>query len=125
MKKLLITLLCFVCGCSASIGTYERGLWFDHDERGDRESGAGIKVDLVCGEMVRPFGGWDDPYFVLRFPFCGPFVSVAAGELGAYVGFKSFKNYKDRYSWLPTDADRDDPDILFTPSATMRRTRKK
>lgn len=124
-KRILTLLLVFVAGCSASLGTYERGLWWDDDKRGDRESGAGIKFDIVCGELVRPFGGWEDPDFVLKCPICGPFFSVAFGELGFYIGLKSFKNSKGRYDWLPTDATAEDPDILFCPSATIRRTRRK
>ena len=124
MKKLLL-LVVFLTGCSASIGTYERGLWFDDDVRGDRESGFGLKLDLVCGEMVRPFGDWGEPDFVLKCPMCGPFFSVALGELGFYIGLKSFKNSVGRYDWLPTDATAENPDILFCPSATIRRTRRK
>jgi len=125
MKNLFAILLIFVTGCSASLGTYERGLWFDDDCRGSRESGFGIKADLVCGEMVRPFGGWDDPDFVLKSPICGPFFSIAFNELGFYIGFKSFKNYQGRYEWLPSEATAEKPDILFCPSATIRRTRLK
>lgn len=127
MKKLLIILLVFVAGCSASLGTYERGLWFDDDKRGDRKSGFGIKLDLVAGQMVRPFGPnpWKDPDFVLKSPIIGPFFSIALGELGFYIGLKSFKNHQGRYDWLPSDADPNNPDIIFTPSATIRRTRLK
>ena len=115
----------FTSGCSLSAGSFEPGLWYDSDKRLYHPRGVGIKLDLVCGEMVRPFGGWEDPGFVLRCPICGPFVSVAIGEFGVYAGLKSFRNHKGRYDWLPSDADPNNPEILFTPSATIRRTRWK
>ena len=130
MKIILPIFLIFLAGCSASLGTYERGLWFDDDVRGDRKSGFGIKLDLIAGEMVRPFSfdgdnPWVDPDFVLKLPIVGPFFSIAFGELGFYIGLKSFKNHEGRYDWLPSDAKAEDPDILFCPSSTIRRTRRK
>lgn len=128
MKKLFMFL--FLCGCSASIGSYEKGLWYDSDKRDYNPKGVGIKADIVCGQMVRPisFDGdnpWKDPDFVLKCPICGPYFSVALGELGFYIGLKSFRNHEGRYEWLPSDANSSTPDILFTPSATTRRTRWK
>ena len=122
----LISVL-FVAGCSMSIGSYERGLWYDHDAKDYNPKCFGLKLDLVAGRCVRPFGKdkWGNPDCYWDFPFIGPFISVSLGEYGAYLGFKSFKNYKDRYPWLPTEADPNDPDILFTLSSTTRRTRWK
>jgi len=127
MKKIFIFcfVLFFIIGCSASIGSYERGLWFDDDVRGDRETGFGIKADIIAGQSVRPFGGWDNPDHVWKFPIIAPFISVAFNDYGFYLGWKSFKNHKGRYDWLPSDADPNNPEILFTPSASMRRTRRK
>ena len=128
--KIIPFFLIFIAGCSMSIGSFERGLWYDSDERSYNPEGIGIKADIVCGRMVRPvsFDGdnpWEDPDFIIDCPMCGPFLSFAFGEFGIYVGTKTFKNYKDRYEWLPTEATREDPDILLTPSATIRRTRWK
>lgn len=125
MRKLLLIPFLFLCSCSASIGSYEPGLWFDADKRSYQPEGVGIKLDFVCGEMVRPFGGWEDPDFVLKCPVCGPFFSVALGEMGFYIGLKSFRNHEGRYDWLPSAADPNEPEILFTPSATTRQTRWK
>ena len=126
LKRISVVILLLMSfGCTMSIGTYERGLWFDDDVRGDRQSGAGIKIDLVAGRCVRPFGGWDDPWFVLDFPCFGPFASAAFGEAGIYIGLKSFKVHEGRYSWLHSTADPNDPEIMFTPSVSTRLTRKK
>ena len=113
-----------------TIGSYRRGLWYDDIQRGDRKSGWGIKLDIIWGKMVRPISlkgnnPWKNPDFILKCPFIGLFFSIAFGQLGFYIGFKSFKNYKGRYDWLPSNATSDKPEILFTPSATIRRTRIK
>jgi len=110
MMKLitLIGLLILVGGCqvgrvdgvSVSAGAYERGLWFDSDGKEYRSSGWGMKLDFVVGHMIRPVpkfwirgsNPWkgDVPWFVIRVPMIGPFVSVSLGKVGAYLGFKTF-----------------------------------
>lgn len=126
-----IIAILLLSSCSASIGTYESGLWFDSDKRDYQPKGIGVKFDLVAGRMVRPFpksdgtNPWVEPAWVLDIPFVGPFISVSIGDMGAYLGFKSFRNHKGRYDWLPSDADPNDPDVLYTISGSVRRTRWK
>jgi hypothetical protein len=129
-------------GLSLGLGGYERGLWFDADERNKAFCPVGLKFDLVMGDVIRPVpkfwergnNPWqgDEPWFVLRFPMVAPFVSVAAGDLGVYLGFKSFavtdKHHHGRYEkWMKdrefgTDAE---PAYYLTPTASLRRTRWK
>jgi hypothetical protein len=111
-----------------SVGAYERGLWYDHDGKDYNPKGWGIKTDLVVGRMVRPFNfhgknPWEEPECYWDIPIIGPFVSISLGEWGVYAGLKSFKNHKDRYWWLPSEADPNNPDIIFTLSGSIRTTR--
>jgi hypothetical protein len=141
-----------VGGASLSLGSttgvslraYERGLWFDHEHKERQPSeGFGLKFDLVAGQMVRPIpkfwkagsnpwkGG--DPWFVLRCPMVGPYISVAAGNLGAYFGFKSFRvadehRSSDRYGKWMHESEFPEPNgahVYLQPSASLRRTRWK
>lgn len=147
---LLIAVVMIVSGCSRenvrgislSIGSFERGLWFDHDERQHQPHGFGIKFDLLSGYMLRPlknplsdenpWKGGDD-LGVLRAPMAGPFLSIALGEFGIYLGFKTYEvttehGGDDRYGkWIH---DREVPPegktyIYLCPTATIRRTRWK
>jgi hypothetical protein len=43
-----------VGGISLSVGSYERGLWFDHDNKDYQDGGVGIKLDILAGHMIRP-----------------------------------------------------------------------
>lgn len=126
-----------------SLKTYERGLWFDHDRKEDHPEGLGLKFDLVAGHMIRPVpkfweagsNPWrgDEPWFVIRCPMVGPFVSVAVGNLGAYCGFKTFKvrdehRSIDRYGRWMHEGEFPEPNgvhVYLQPSASLRRTRWK
>lgn len=131
-----------VGGVSLAAGSHERGLWFDHDRRQYQPAGVGVKFDLVAGYVIRPVprfwvkgeNPWQggSPWFVIRVPFAGPFVSVAIGERGVYCGFKTFvvearHGADDRYGrWIRPEelpADEGGSMVYLTPSATIRRTR--
>ena len=130
-----------VAGVSASLGSYERGLWFDHDRRQYQPCGLGLKLDLVAGKMIRPVPKyWDpennpwqggEPWFVLRAPMAGPFLSVALGPLGAYIGFKTFvvdqyHRSEERYGRWMREYEFPEPNdvhVYVQPSLSIRRTR--
>ena len=132
-----------VGGLSLSLGSYERGLWFDHDTKEYQSGGLGMKLDIVAGQMIRPVpkyweesnNPWkgDEPWFVIRSPMIGPFISLAIGDLGLYFGFKTFKvedehRSLERYGKWMRENEFPEPNNVNTylqPSATMRRTRWK
>jgi hypothetical protein len=150
LRHAVLLLLPLVAGCqegrvgglSSSLGSYERGLWFDHDQRRYQPWGFGMKFDLVAGKMIRPvpkywepennpwMGG--EPWFVLRSPImAGPFLSIAIGPLGMYIGFKTFA--VDQYHRSPARYGRwmrehefpepGDTHSYLQPSFTIRRYR--
>jgi len=152
MKQYLVLLVVPLCllgsgcrgqvdGVSASIGSYERGLWFDQDPRSYDSNGWGLKIDWVIGHMIRPVPKyWEpgnnpwkggEPWFVIRAPMMGPFVSVSLGEVGAYLGFKTFvveerHRSLERYGgWMLDEEfpEADEEMVYLQPSATVRRTR--
>ncbi|MBN2182010.1 MAG: hypothetical protein JW715_08850 [Sedimentisphaerales bacterium] len=152
MKRLLLILPVFMlAGCSTgsveglsfTLGSYERGLWFDHDTKDFQSSGFGMKLDVVAGQIIRPVpkfweensNPWkgDEPWFVIRSPMIGPFLSLAVGDLGMYIGFKTFEvrdehRSLDRYGRWMREREFPDPNavnVYLQPSATMRRTRWK
>lgn len=130
-----------VGGVSTSLGSYERGLWFDDDPRQIQPHGWGVKFDIVAGKMIRPirrsFRPEDDPWrgalplVVLRSPMIGPFLSISLGPLGMYIGFKTFEvtqreRSPDSYGRWMRDHEFPDPNdrhIYLTPSFTLRRVR--
>ena len=130
-----------VDGVSLSLGSFERGLWHDHDKREYQPKGWGIKLDWVCGNMVRPIpkigkdvNVWEEPAFVIRSPMTGPFLSIHLGEYGIYLGMKTFElDHGDvtnggRYDDWVTDLEKPaegEKHVYLCPSATMRRTRWK
>jgi len=131
-----------VRGVSLSLGKFERGLWFDHDERLYQPHGFGVKLDLLGGYMLRPlknpFGSgnpWKggDALGVLRGPMAGPFLSIAMGEFGIYLGLKTYEvtaahGGHDRYGrWIHDDEVPPEGEtyLYLCPTATIRRTRWK
>ncbi|MFH1718372.1 MAG: hypothetical protein ABIF19_13545 [Planctomycetota bacterium] len=132
-----------VGGLSLTLGSYERGLWFDHDRREYQPRGFGLKFDIVAGHMIRPVPKfWEasnnpwkgaEPWFVIRSPMIGPFISVAAGDLGAYFGFKTFRvedlhRSPGRYGKWMHENEFPEPNgvnVFVQPSASIRRTRWK
>lgn len=153
MSLLIITItLLIVQGCqvgrvegvSASFGSFERGLWFDHDIREYQPKGWGIKTDIVAGHMIRPVpkfwkknqNPWkgDEPWFVLRLPMVGPYVGIAAGPVGGYLGLKTFlveerHRSQERYGkWMREKEFPKDPNgtnTFLQLSSSIRRTRWK
>ena len=134
----------------ASVSDYERGLWFDHDRRAHQPEGIDLKIDLVAGHMIRPVPkfwqasnnpwGGGGPWFVIRSPMIGPYISLAFGHLGAYCGFKTFQvtdehRSLDRYGKWMRQSEFPQPDlacrqtgsvnVYLQPSASLRRTRWK
>jgi hypothetical protein len=127
----------------AYLGDYERGLWFDYDREDRLGGGIGLKFDIVAGQMIRPVpkfwrpgnNPWrgDDPWFVIRCPMIGPYISLAVGDLGTYLGFKTFAvenkhRSLDRYGrWMLENEfpDSTDERVYLQPSASLRRTRWK
>ena len=152
MKKgfSFVFLALFVCGCSAipkvggidlHLGTHEHGLWYDSDEREYNPNGFGIKLSVLYGKLVDPYSKlgenpWkgDKPVFVLRSPFIiFPYISVALGEYGFYLGVKPYKVYEpyhtspERYGlwWKDEVGTEADPAEFLTFTASMRTTRWK
>lgn len=118
----------------------ENSLWYDQDKRIYDPKGWGICLKLYAGKMIRPVpkfwiknsNPWqgDEPWFVIRVPFMlGPFLSIALGKYGFYIGFKRFtakESYKPRYGvWMRDDefGPDDNPAEYIQLTATIRRTR--
>ncbi len=133
-----------VDGVSLSVGHFERSLWIDHDTRDYNPEGWGLKADLIWGHMIRPVpkfwlknqNPWkgDEPWFVIRVPMISPFISVAAGKSGVYLGCKTFKveerhKHLGRYGrWMRPGEFPADPNGAKTYmqlSGSIRRTRWK
>jgi hypothetical protein len=151
MQRLVLLLVLLLSGCKAgtveglslTAGSFERGLWFDHDQKQHQPTGFGIKLDIVGGYMILPIpkyweasnNPWkgDEPWFVIRCPMIGPFISLAIGDLGAYCGFKTFRvedkhRSPDRYGkWMREDefAEPNDVNVYLQATASLRRTRWK
>jgi hypothetical protein len=151
MRYLLILFALMFTGCktgsveglSLTLGSYERGLWFDHDVKEYQNKGFGMKIDILAGQMIRPVpkfweassNPWkgDEPWFVIRSPMIGPYISLAVGDIGLYLGFKTFKvsdehRSLDRYGkWMHENEfpEPNDVNVFLQPSASIRRTRWK
>ena len=138
-----------VHGISLSIGSYERGLWTDHDKRVYNPNLIGIKLDIVCGRMIRPvpcfwkrgfwrgeraFNPWKggEYWFIIRIPFLiAPFISIALGKYGLYFGCKTFEiaphhAVPERYGkWVHYQeiGTEEKPAVFLQLTATTRTTR--
>ncbi len=113
-----------VHGISLSFSSFEDGNWYDSDDKMYHPAGWGIKLDIIAGKMIRPvpkfwhLGFWKgerkynpwkggEYWFIIRIPFMiGPWLSIAIGKYGFYLGFKVFQIAdhhigNDRYGrWL-------------------------
>jgi len=125
-------------GISISVGSYERGLWFDHDKKNYPAAGIGAKFDLAIGRWIRPIpkfwkkafwkgdmNPWKTTHnwFVLRTPMLPAFfISIAVMQYGFYVGCKSFHIGDGDETW----ADKNMMDTYaLCPTITFRKTRWK
>lgn len=114
----------------------EKGLWYDHDMREYDDVGWGICLKLFAGVMLRPItkprywfsrdwvpSKWNafDPkyHWLLKLPIpLAPFLSVAAGRFGFYIGFKVFSLESEKYRRMTPEKGE-----ALTLSATTRTTR--
>lgn len=123
-----------------SIAKAEKGLWYDHDQRAYDPTGWGIVLKFFAGTVVRPMtkprywfvkgvpSKWNEfnPDYHWRFKIwlpLAPFLSIAVGEAGAYIGFKVFDLESAKYKPLVGDAEVHPGSKALTLSATTRRTR--
>ena len=140
-----------VHGISTSFSSFEDGNWYDSDDKIYHPAGWGVKFDIVIGKMIRPVpcfwkkGFWrgEESYnpwkggqywFIIRVPIMiGPWLSVAVGRYGFYLGTKVFQiaphhTGTDRYGkWLKegeAGTDREPAEYLQL-SVSVRRSRWK
>ena len=122
-------------GFSLTLSDLEHALWWDSDQHQQAKArGWGLVLSLRGGDVVRPFGGqWFGPDFprrVLRFS-CPlpvlPFISVALGRYGFYIGFKTFGADDRTYLLWPghvfTEADMMPESMALCPSIRFTRNR--
>jgi hypothetical protein len=122
-----------VWGAQFTIATQESGLWWDSDNHhsGEGKPGGGLVFKLRAGQVVRPWGHanaakpnqWWFPRGVFRFKFPLPFLpylSLAIGRYGFYVGFKEYEFEPHYATWWPAGYARVQ---TLCPSASFRRTR--
>lgn len=119
------------------ISKAERGLWYDHDERGYDDKGWGICIKLFSGWVLRPmtkprfwfvkgvphkWNAFDPDYhWLLKWPMpVAPFVSIALGRWGVYFGFKVWDSENPKYRAMTPKAQE-----WLTPSISTRSTRWK
>lgn len=118
-------------GFSLSLSTLEHALWWDSDQHKQSEAkGWGVVLSFRGGDVVRPLNGsWFGdhsggfPTKVLRFrcplPVL-PFLSVAMGRFGFYVGLKTFGADDRTYLLWPghvfTEADMMPGSMALCPS---------
>jgi len=119
-----------VYGISLSLSSFERALWYDSDKRIYNPKGVGIRLAIIVGRFARPIPKfWTDKnvwqeeaWFTIRIPFIIlPFVSVAVGKFGFYLGGKVFTVDEDE----PWAKESEYGQEMLTISATTRRTRWK
>jgi len=146
----ILTLAClFAAGCgqvhglSISFGSFERGLWSDADKKNiEQRRTWGAKLDLTIGQWLRPIGSADgnnpwrggEPAFVIRshIPLPGVYAGVHIGELGIYLGTKSYeaadKHRTGRYElWMEEEefGNDEEPKVYLAISGSLRKTRWK
>ena len=104
------------------------GLWYDTENYEYDPSGYGVLVQILCGSFARPvkkFWTNENPWqaqawFTLRLPFIIlPYISVAIGRYGFYLGGKAFTVDSDEPWARPEEYGK----RKLTISATIRRTR--
>lgn len=83
-------------GFELKLGTFKGCLWYDALDNFYQKPGWGIKLAIRWGPMVCPIkrprskeSRWNDPWFTIRLPWViGPFISIALGTRGLYLGLK-------------------------------------
>lgn len=131
-----------VYGIALTLCTDEFNLWWDSDKHRDGENqpegkpGFGIVFSLKAGWVLRPIkkfwkkreenNPWTsgNHWFVLKFPIIfAPFFSIALGQKGLYVGFKTYGVDWDKYdAWLDLKYIKEGNQALAL-SGSIRRTR--
>lgn len=125
------------------VSTAEKGLWWDHDEREYCPDGWGIVFKLFSGPVVRPMtkprfwfakspvpSKWNefdpDYHWLLKWWMpLAPFLSVALGRYGFYIGFKVFDLESAKYRQMAGVDEVYPGSQALTPSITTRTTRWK
>jgi len=104
-----------VYGISLTVGSFEKGIWYDSDKTVYHPKGYGIRFHVVCGKLLRPvpcfykrdywkwlfrkstsginYNCWKggEYWFVIRIPvIILPFISIAIGKFGLYFGGKTY-----------------------------------
>ena len=126
-----------VHGISLTLCTDETNLWWDSDKHhdGTGKYGWGVVFAFRAGWILRPVKKFWLPraennpwtsgnhWFVIKFPAIVPFLSIAIGQYGMYLGFKTYGVDWEAYKvWL-------DPKYIavgnqaLAPSGSIRRTR--
>jgi len=126
-----------VHGIQLGFSTFERGIWWDSDKQNYQPIGFGIKIALPCGKVLEPepwiftkqwwkINPWSEGnvWFVLRIPFVIlPFISIAIGRLGFYIGAKAYGVDQPHYlEWARPDEVGEGIEALCL-SASIRKTR--
>ena len=130
-------------GVMAQVSTDKKNLWWDHARKEYNPRGFGVMAGIRAGWHYAPIGqlwrpefwmlkkgdkeynGWEGKYwFVARFPIIFPYISVALGRFGLYLGVKPFHICRPRYyKWLPEWEEYTQEDEVLTLTASIRRTR--
>lgn len=118
----------------------DKGLWWDADKHHDQANakngkpGFGIVIGLRAGRWYEPFGAsraiganrWTSGkhwFVVPRIPFVYPFLSVAIGRFGFYVGWKAYGvDWPEYKAWARAE-DIKTGNTALTLSASFRRSR--
>ena len=134
---------CWDSGISLEFKTDERNLWWDSDDPywgpefcPNGKPGFGVVVALRWGTLlgVIPFlkknapNPWfEKPWKVYHFPFIIlPYISVAVGRYGFYLGGKSYGVNREEYlTWVPRKDMVQDRSRALCLSASIRKTRVK
>lgn len=119
-----------VHGISFSLSSFEGGLWFDHDGKEYQPRGWGIRLALLVGSFARPIpkfwtklNPWQEAaWFTLRLPIIIlPFLSIAIGPYGFYIGGKRFTVDADEPWAKPEEYGAQMVTLSFTVRATRWR----
>jgi len=138
-----------VRGISLTLCTDEGALWWDADHKygpklgkygtGKGKPGFGIMFVLKLGLCYQPIpkfwkiGFWKgEPKYnpwtggnylcIIKFPMIGPYISIAIGRVGIYLGVKTFELSDTHTSWVPSELIEKGYEALAI-TGSIRRTR--